>query len=82
MRGTSYFLYAQSIINRLVSKAFLLTFSRHPGDEAEPAQVFGKLHSDDLKILHYLSEVITRHVTGTSPTVLRFGYTASNTFKI
>lgn len=85
MRGSSYFLHAQSIISQLVSKAFLFTFSHglqdpsNPSVEAKPVQEF---HKDDLKILHYLSELITQHMMGTSPTVLRFSYTASNVFKI
>lgn len=88
MRGTTYFLYAQSIISQLVSRAFLLTFSHklwHPSDteaEVRYQHVFGELHGDDLKILQYLSELITQHMTGTSDTVLRFSYTASSVFKI
>ncbi|KAF4074902.1 hypothetical protein AMELA_G00228560 [Ameiurus melas] len=80
MRGTAYFLYTQAIISRLVSRAFLLAFSRglrHPGAEVGPE----RFHDDDLKILRYLSELVTQHATGTSPTVLRVSYTASTLFK-
>ncbi|MCJ8747706.1 hypothetical protein PDJAM_G00156440 [Pangasius djambal] len=85
MRGTTYFLYAQSIISQLVSRAFFLTFSQHPSNpsvEVRPEHGLGEFHKDDLKILHYLSELITQHVTGTSPAVLRFSYTASTVFKL
>ncbi|XP_026998857.2 guanine nucleotide exchange protein smcr8b isoform X2 [Tachysurus fulvidraco] len=88
MRGTTYFLYAQSTIQQLVSRAFLFTFSRelrHPSDpsvEVRPEHIFGEFHNDDLKIFRYLSDLITQHVTGTSPPVLRFSYTASTVFKI
>ncbi|KAK2817740.1 hypothetical protein Q7C36_021673 [Tachysurus vachellii] len=88
MRGTTYFLYAQSTINQLVSRAFLFTFSQelqHPSNpsvEVRPEHVLGEFHNDDLKIFRYLSDLITQHVTGTSPPVLRFSYTASTVFKI
>ncbi|KAK3510703.1 hypothetical protein QTP70_015155 [Hemibagrus guttatus] len=89
MRGTTYFLYVQSIIGQLVSRAFFFTFShelQHPSDpsvEVSPEHVFNNVfHNDDLKILRYLSDLITQYVTGTSPTVLRFSYTASTVFKI
>ncbi|XP_053332393.1 guanine nucleotide exchange protein smcr8b [Clarias gariepinus] len=73
MHGTAYFLYAQSLISQLVSRAFLITFSSKVRHE--------HVHNDDLKILRYLSELIMEHVTGTSQTVLRFSYTASTVFK-
>ncbi|TTF71942.1 Guanine nucleotide exchange protein smcr8b [Bagarius yarrelli] len=88
MRGTTYFLYAQSLISQLVSRAFLLAFShklRHPSNpeaEVTPQHVFGEFHDDDLKILQYLSELITQNMTGTSGTCLQFSYAANTVFKI
>lgn len=85
MRGTAYFLYAQTIISQLVSRAFLFTFSQgfqHPSNPGVTRPRLGEFHNDDRKILRYLSELIVRHMTGISPTVLRFSYTASTLFKI
>ncbi|KAI5090257.1 guanine nucleotide exchange protein smcr8b [Silurus meridionalis] len=83
MHGAAYFLNAQTVICNLVSRAFLLAFTPvHPGLDLKPIHFSGELHEDDLKILRYLSELVTWHVAGTSPPVLRFSYSASTLFKI
>ncbi|XP_062866739.1 guanine nucleotide exchange protein smcr8b [Trichomycterus rosablanca] len=88
MGGTSYFLYAQSVISELVSRAFVLAFSHDLQKASDPAQkdracrFLVQFHNDDLKILHFFSDLVTRHVTGTPSTLLRFSYSANTVFKL
>lgn len=74
-RGSTYFLHLQSILCRLVAKAFLLTFTHHlhlpVSSEEGPEVVEGRrrcflqeqlgLGEEDSQILLYLSELITQH---------------------
>lgn len=88
MHGTTYYLYTQSVITRLVSRAFLLTFSHSlhlPSSHSERLKAeccYGDLHEDDVKILSFLSELIALRLTDTTPRVLRYSYTASTIFKL
>ncbi|XP_026871544.2 guanine nucleotide exchange protein smcr8b [Electrophorus electricus] len=88
IHGETYFLHTQAVISRLVTKAFLLTFSHglhHPTsrNESDRAERFRcDLHDNDMKILLFLSELIRLHLTQTAPTVLQFSYTASTLFKV
>ncbi|XP_072513693.1 guanine nucleotide exchange protein smcr8b [Salminus brasiliensis] len=88
VHGTTYYLYAQSVISKLVSKAFLLTFchSLHlpssPSEKARVERFRCDLHDDDMRILSFLSELITQRLSDGTPRILRFAYTASTVFKL
>lgn len=74
-RGSTYFLHLQSVLCRLVAKAFLLTFTHHlhlpVSSEEGPEVVEGRrrcflqeqlgLGEEDSQILLYLNELITQH---------------------
>uniref|UniRef100_W5KA01 Smith-Magenis syndrome chromosome region, candidate 8b n=1 Tax=Astyanax mexicanus TaxID=7994 RepID=W5KA01_ASTMX len=87
VHGTTYYLYAQSVISKLVSRAFLLTFchSLHlpssPSKRSRAERFHCDLHDDDLKILRFLSKLISQRLSGSTPKILRFNYTASTVFK-
>ncbi|XP_066517748.1 guanine nucleotide exchange protein smcr8b [Hoplias malabaricus] len=89
VHGTTYYLLAQSVISKLVSRAFLLTFchslhesSSSLSERAKVQSCYSDLHEDDMKILGFLSELITLNLTDTTPRVLRFNYTGSTLFKL
>ncbi|KAI4881847.1 hypothetical protein NFI96_026634 [Prochilodus magdalenae] len=88
VRGATYYLYAQSVISKLVSRAFLLTFSHSlhlpssPSEKVRAESCYRHLHDDDMKILHFLSELIALNLTDNAPAVLRFSYAASTVFKL
>lgn len=88
IRGSTYFQFAQSVLSKLVARAFLLTFSRtlktrtNSRKSTQTLRCHEQLHRDDKKILHYLSELIKLHFTDVPPNVLRFSYTANSVFKL
>ncbi|XP_036413456.1 guanine nucleotide exchange protein smcr8b [Colossoma macropomum] len=88
VHGTTYYLYARSVIGRLVSRAFLLTFCHslhHPSSPSEKVSAercYCDLHDDDMKILNFLSELIALQLTDNTPRILRFSNTASTVFKL
>ncbi|XP_061557141.1 guanine nucleotide exchange protein smcr8a isoform X3 [Phycodurus eques] len=79
-RGSTYFLHVQSILCRLVAKAFLFTFTHHlhlpvnitegpDGVEARRRCFLQEqlgLGEDDSQIVLYLSQLITQHYLHTS----------------
>ncbi|XP_030634879.1 guanine nucleotide exchange protein smcr8b [Chanos chanos] len=88
-RGSTYYLFAHSVLTRLVSRAFLLTFSHNlhlPNDPSIEDDRFERLlcglHEDDKRVLHFLSELIRLRFTGAPPTILRFSYSACTLFKL
>lgn len=87
-RGNTYFTFAQSVQSKLVTKAFLLTFSHGHHSLSRPQGSSGtecflsELHSDDKKILSYLSELIKLHFMEVTPNVLLFNYTTTSIFKL
>uniref|UniRef100_A0A8C1R4N7 Smith-Magenis syndrome chromosome region, candidate 8b n=1 Tax=Cyprinus carpio TaxID=7962 RepID=A0A8C1R4N7_CYPCA len=87
-RGNTYFMFAQSVQSKLVSTAFLLTFSHGFHTPSRPrestwTQCFhSEIHRDDKKILNYLSELIKLHFMEVPPNVLRFSYTTNCIFKL
>ncbi|KAI7810685.1 guanine nucleotide exchange protein smcr8b [Triplophysa rosa] len=88
IRGSTYFLFAQSVLGKLVARAFFLTFSHtlkmgtNSRKSTQTVRCLEHLHRDDKKILHYLSELIKLHFTDVPPNVLRFSYTANSVFKL
>lgn len=88
IRGSTYFLFAQSVLGKLVARAFFLTFSNslEGGTKSckstQTLRCHEDLHIDDKKILHYLSEQIKLHFTDVPPNVLQFSYTANSVFKL
>ncbi|XP_067298234.1 guanine nucleotide exchange protein smcr8b [Pseudorasbora parva] len=87
-RGNTYFLFAQSVQSKLVTRAFLLTFSRghhtpRRSWESTWTECFlSEFHNDDKKILNYLSELIKLNFMEIPPNVLRFSYTTTSVFKL
>lgn len=87
-RGNTYFTFAQSVQSKLVTKAFLLTFSHGHHSPSRPQGSSGtecflsELHTDDKKILRYLSELIKLHFMEVTPNVLLFSYTTTSIFKL
>ncbi|NP_999967.1 guanine nucleotide exchange protein smcr8b [Danio rerio] len=87
-RGNTYFTFAQSVQSKLVTKAFLLTFSHGHPSPSRPQGSSGtecflsELHTDDKKILRYLSELIKLHFMEVTPNVLLFSYTTTSIFKL
>ncbi|KAA0722585.1 Guanine nucleotide exchange protein smcr8b [Triplophysa tibetana] len=88
IRGSTYFLFAQSVLGKLVARAFFLTFSHSleggtsSCKSTQTVRSHEQLHRGDKKILHYLSELIKLHVIDVPPNVLRFSYTANSVFKL
>lgn len=88
IRGSTYFLFAQSVLGKLVARAFLLTFSHtlktrtNSRKSTQTVRCHEQLHRDDKKILQYLSELIKLHFTDVPPNVLQFSYTANSVFKL
>ncbi|KAL1282750.1 hypothetical protein QQF64_001553 [Cirrhinus molitorella] len=87
-RGNTYFMFAQSVQSKLVTTAFLLTFSHgchtpiRPRESTWTQCFHSELHRDDKKILNYLSELIKLHIMEVPPNVLRFSYTTNSIFKL
>uniref|UniRef100_A0A673M1L3 Smith-Magenis syndrome chromosomal region candidate gene 8-B protein homolog n=1 Tax=Sinocyclocheilus rhinocerous TaxID=307959 RepID=A0A673M1L3_9TELE len=87
-RGNTYFMFAQSVQSKLVTTAFLLTFShgfhtpRRPRESAWTQCFHSEIHRDDKKILNYLSELIKLHFMEVPPNLLRFSYTTNSIFKL
>uniref|UniRef100_A0A672LTT6 Smith-Magenis syndrome chromosomal region candidate gene 8-B protein homolog n=1 Tax=Sinocyclocheilus grahami TaxID=75366 RepID=A0A672LTT6_SINGR len=87
-RGNTYFMFAQSVQSKLVTTAFLLTFShgfhtpRRPRESTWTQCFHSEIHRDDKKILNYLSELIKLHFMEVPPNVLRFSYTTNSIFKL
>ncbi|RXN30536.1 Smith-Magenis syndrome chromosomal region candidate gene 8-B protein-like [Labeo rohita] len=87
-RGNTYFMFAQSVQSKLVTTAFLLTFShgchkpRRPRESTWTQCFHSELHRDDKKILNYLSELIKLHFMEVPANVLRFSYTTNLIFKL
>ncbi|XP_073698347.1 guanine nucleotide exchange protein smcr8b [Garra rufa] len=87
-RGNTYFMFTQSVQSKLVTTAFLLTFShgchkpRRPRETTWTQCFHSELHRDDKKILNYLSELIKSHFMEVPPNVLRFSYTTNSIFKL
>ncbi|XP_026060406.1 guanine nucleotide exchange protein smcr8b [Carassius auratus] len=87
-RGNTYFMFAQSVHSKLVTTAFLLTFShgfhtpRRPRESTWTQCFHSEIHRDDKKILNYLSELIKLHFMDVPPNVLRFSYTTNSVFKL
>ncbi|XP_056594161.1 guanine nucleotide exchange protein smcr8b [Triplophysa dalaica] len=88
IRGSTYYLFAQSVLGKLVARAFFLTFSNSleggtkSRKSTQTLRCHEDLHRDDKKILHYLSEHIKLHFTDVPPNVLQFSYTANSVFKL
>lgn len=86
-RGNTYFMFAQSVQSKLVTRAFLLTFLHGPltprrARESTWTKCFlSEFHKDDKKILNYLSELIKLNFMEIPPNVLRFSYTTTSIFK-
>uniref|UniRef100_A0A672MAQ8 Smith-Magenis syndrome chromosomal region candidate gene 8-B protein homolog n=1 Tax=Sinocyclocheilus grahami TaxID=75366 RepID=A0A672MAQ8_SINGR len=87
-RGNTYFMFAQSVQSKLVTRAFLLTFShgchtpRRPRESTWTQWFPSEFHRDDKKILNYLSELIKMHFMEVPPNLLRFSYTTNSVFKL
>ncbi|ROI62432.1 Guanine nucleotide exchange protein smcr8b [Anabarilius grahami] len=87
-RGNTYFMFAQSVQSKLVTRAFLLTFlhghhtTRRPWENTRTERFLSEFHKDDKKILNYLSELIKLNFMEIPPNILRFSYTTSSIFKL
>uniref|UniRef100_A0A671MNU0 Smith-Magenis syndrome chromosomal region candidate gene 8-B protein homolog n=1 Tax=Sinocyclocheilus anshuiensis TaxID=1608454 RepID=A0A671MNU0_9TELE len=87
-RGNTYFMFAQSVQSKLVTRSFLLTFShgchtpRRPRESTWTQCFHSEFHRDDKKILNYLSELIKMHFMEVPPNLLRFSYTTNSVFKL
>lgn len=87
-RGNTYFMFAQSVQSKLVTRAFLLTFlhghhtTRRPLENTRTESFLSEFHKDDKKILNYLSELIKLNFMEIPPNILRFSYTTSSVFKL
>ncbi|XP_051558745.1 guanine nucleotide exchange protein smcr8b [Myxocyprinus asiaticus] len=88
IRGNTYFLFVQQVLSKLVTRAFLLTFShslhspRNPHETIRTEHFHSILHRDDKKIVIYLSELIKLYYMEVPPNVLRFSYTKNSLFKL
>lgn len=86
-RGNTYFMFAQSVQSKLVTRAFLLTFlhgrltPRRARENTWTKCFLSEFHKDDKKILNYLSELIKLNFMEIPPNVLRFSYTTTSIFK-
>uniref|UniRef100_A0A673KTR5 Smith-Magenis syndrome chromosomal region candidate gene 8-B protein homolog n=1 Tax=Sinocyclocheilus rhinocerous TaxID=307959 RepID=A0A673KTR5_9TELE len=85
--GNTYFMFAQSVQSKLVTRAFLLTFSHgchtpRPRESTWTQWFHSEFHRDDKKILNYLSELIKMHFMEVPPNLLRFSYTTNSVFKL
>ncbi|XDV14571.1 hypothetical protein PO909_014804 [Leuciscus waleckii] len=86
-RGNTYFMFAQSVQSKLVTRAFFLTFlhgrltPRRARESTGTKCFLSEFHKDDKKILNYLSELIKLNFMEIPPNVLRFSYTTTSIFK-
>ncbi|XP_017281939.1 guanine nucleotide exchange protein smcr8b [Kryptolebias marmoratus] len=81
-RGSTYLLHLESCLtalaNRVLLHAFLPALRPAPAGEHDPlhAQRFRSSESD-LRVLHFLSDLVKQQHTGRGPLFLRFSYSSS-----